>query len=258
MPDRGDGPDHDVTATHPSAHLRAAPPPRDDAPPVLSGVFPSEADVPPGIVTFGPDLADEPSLRLIGNVEGKRVLELGGGSGQHAVTLAQQGAHVIVVDPSHRRLERIRARGDDEGVRVELHQSDLAELAFVRAETIDVVVSVFALGSVADLDRVHRQVHRVLRRESAFVFSLPHPAFVLTQGGSYFDRLPRAWATDDAAGEEIPRTVGDVVTGLIRANFSIDALLEPQPPAAPRSPFWVDAMSRAPATLVVRARKVGL
>lgn len=247
----------DITSTHPSGHLRAARP-VDDAPPVLSGVFPAEADLAPGSIAFGPDIDDESSLRLIGHVEGKRVLELGGGAGHEAVLLAQQGAHVIVVDPSHRRLDRIRTACDDAEVRVELHQSDPAELAFVRAETIDLVVSVLALGSVADLDRVYRQVHRVLRRESVFVFSLPHPAFVLTRGGSYFDRQPQPWQTDDASGEEVPRTMGDIVNGLVRANFRVETLLEPQPPAAPRSPFWVDAMARAPATLIVRARKLGL
>jgi SAM-dependent methyltransferase len=258
MSDHGDPPGDDITDSHPSARLRAAPAVDHNAPAALSGTFPSAADLPTGVVAFGPDIVDESALRLIGNVDGKRLLELGGGSGHNAVTLAKQGAHVIVVDPSHRRLERIRARCDDEEIRVELHQSDLAELAFVRAETIDLVVSVLALGSVADLDRVYRQVHRVLRRETPFVFSLPHPAFGLTQGGSYFDHLPRSWQTGDASGEEVPRTISEIFGGLMRANFRVDALLEPQPPAAPRSPFWVDAMSRAPATLIVRGRKVGL
>jgi len=256
MAGEGGGAD-DMTSTHPSAHLRAARP-DDEAPPALSGVFPADADLAPGVIAFGPDIADESSLRLIGHVDAKRVLLLGGGAGHEAVILAQQGAHVIVVDPSHRRLERIRGACDDAEVRVELHQSDLAELAFVRAETIDLVVSVFALGSVPDLDRVYRQVHRVLRRESAFVFSMPHPAFGLTRGESYFDRRARPWRTDDASGEEVPRTMGEIVTGLVRANFRVEALLEPQPPAAPRSGLWVDAMARAPATLIVRARKLGV
>jgi SAM-dependent methyltransferase len=258
MSDQGGRPGDEITSGHPSAHLRAAPAPGDEGAPSLSAAFPTEADLPPDVVSYGPDIVDESSLRLIGHVDGKRVLELGGGSGRNAVALAKQGAHVIVVEPSHRRLERIRGLFEDEEVRVELHQSDLAELAFVRAETIDVVVSVFSLGSVADLDRVFRQAHRVLRRDGTFVFSIPHPAFNLTRGGSYFDDLPRSWQTDDASGEETPRTISDVFTGLVRANFRVDTLLEPEPRAAPRSRFWVDAMSRAPATLIVRGRKEGL
>jgi SAM-dependent methyltransferase len=257
MPDQSGRPGDEITSGHPSAHLRAAPPLGED-PPSLVGSFPAEADVTADSVQYGPDIADESSLRLVGHVEAKRVLVLGAGNGNDAVVLAQQGAHVIVVDPSHRRLERVRNLCDVESVRAELHQSDLAELAFVRADTIDAVVSVFALASVVDLDRVFRQVHRVLRTAAPLVFSLPHPAFTLTQGGSYFERLPEPWRTDEASGEATPRTIGDIFAGLTRANFRVDALLEPEPPAAPRSPFWVDAMSRAPATLVVRARKEGI
>lgn len=247
----------DITAGHPSARVRALPDPDPATPPRLAAEFPAEASPPPGVVVHGPDIPDERTLHLLGHVQGKRVLELGGGAGHNAVALAQQGAHVIVVEPSPRRLERVRHHCDEHGVRAELHQSDLADLAFVRADTVDLALSVFALASVPDLDRVFRQVHRVLRAEAPFVFSLPHPAFGLAQGGTYFDDLARPWETDDARGNEVPRTIGEIVSGLARANFRLDALLEPEPVAAPRSPFWTDAMARAPATLVVRARKEG-
>jgi SAM-dependent methyltransferase len=250
------------TAGHPSSHLRAAPDPVDTtpaAPPApLSARFPAEALLPHDVVSYGPDVADEATLRLLGHVQGKRVLELGCGAGQAAIALARQGAHVISVDPSQRRLDRVRAACDREEVRVELHQADLAELAFVRADTVDVVLSVFALASVSDLDRVFRQAHRVLRPESPLVFSLPHPAFAIALGGSYFDRGSEPWRTDEAAGEEFARPLTEIFTSLGRANFRVDTLLEPEPTEGARSAFWRPEMQRAPATLVIRARKEGL
>lgn len=254
----GRGPGDDITTGHPSAHLRPAPDPDDGPSQPLSAVFPVEADLPFDAISYGPDIPDESALRLVGNVEGRRVLELGAGAGHNAVALAKQGAHVICVDPAHRRLELVRTAADEHEVRVEVHQSDLAELAFVRADTIDVVISVFALASVPDLDRVFRQVHRVLRTEAPLVFSIPHPAFVLTRGGSYFATGSERWDAAGASGEEHHRTLSDVFTSLGRANFRVDTLLEPQPAAAPRSPFWSDAMARSPATLVIRARKEGI
>jgi SAM-dependent methyltransferase len=256
-----DGPDQapeDITTGHPSAHLRPAPEPGEGPGQPLSAVFPVEADLPYDTVSYGPEIGDESVVRLLGNVEGRRVLELGAGAGHNAVALAKQGAHVICVDPSHRRLELVRASADRQEVSVELHQSDLAEIPFVRADTIDAVLSVYALASVPDLDRVFRQAHRVLRPELPLVFSLPHPAFVLTRGGSYFDRDSETWEAAGGAGEQQHRTISDVFTSLGRANFRVDTLLEPQPLAAPRGPFWVDAMARAPATLLIRARKEGL
>ncbi|WP_334144577.1 class I SAM-dependent methyltransferase [Rhabdothermincola sp.] len=261
MPDEPD----DLTSTHPSGHLRPAPDPAVDLSPEpgvpgppLSAVFPTSMSLPSDVVSYGPNIPTEAAFRLLGHVEGKRVLELGCGAGQAAIALARQGAHVIAVDPSHRRLDQARNACEREEVRVELHQSDLAELAFVRADTIDVAVSVFALASVADLDRVFRQVHRVLRTGCPLVFSLPHPALRVAEGGSYFDRSPSPWDTGDAAGQEQPRTIGEVFTSLTRANFRVDALLEPEPVDRPRSPLWKPAMERAPATLLIRGRKEGI
>jgi hypothetical protein len=115
---------------------------------------------------------------------------------------------------------------------------------------------------------VFRQVHRVLRREAPIIFSLPHPVFSLVEpggadpkalSGSYFDREPRPWATDDAAGNTYRRNVGDLLTSLLRANFRIDTVLEPPPVAdAVRSRYWTPAMDVMPSTLIIRARKEGL
>jgi len=255
MPDRAD---NDMTDGHPSGHLRAAPELAADPGLPLSALFPTGAVLPHDVVTYGPDIPTEASYRLLGNVEGKRVLELGCGAGHAAVALAKQGAHVISVDPSHRRLDRVRTACEREEVRVELHQSDLAELAFVRADTIDTVLSVFALATVPDLDRVFRQVHRVLRSESHLVFSVPHPAYGLVTGGHYFDARPRPWDTGDAVGHEFPRTISELFTSLGRANFRVDTLLEPEPNDGPHSSFWQPAMATSPATLLLRARKEGI
>jgi hypothetical protein len=52
----------------------------------------------------------DPGLRLVGDVKGKRVLDLGCGTGDAAITFAKRGAVVIAVDPSVERLGRARER----------------------------------------------------------------------------------------------------------------------------------------------------
>ena len=145
-------------------------------------------------VVYGPDTAEESSLRLLGSPEGRRILELGVGNGRNAVALARQGARVIAVDPDGDRLERARALAARHEVRVEFHQADLAEIAFIRADTIDLVLSVHALAGVADADRVFRQAHRVLRTESPMILSLPHPAMnLIDPTGPDPRRITRSW-----------------------------------------------------------------
>lgn len=261
-----DKPGPEDVGGHPSArHLRPADaPPAPDGP--LAGRFPAEAVLPYDVVSYGPDIADERVFRLIGNVDGRRVLELGAGAGHAAIALAAQGAKVITIDPSLSRLETVRQSAERHEVKVETQQSELAELPFVRADTVDAVVSIFALATVDDLDRVFRQVHRVLSPECPLVFSLPHPALSVVDPDatslavtrSYFDRTPLEWNAGGASGQAYPRTISDVFTSLMRANFRVDTLLEPEPqPSGVRSRFWGPAMEQLPATLVIRARKEG-
>jgi SAM-dependent methyltransferase len=230
--------------------------------PVPVAAFPGDAELPLDVVVYGPDIPDEASLRLLGPVEGKRTLVLGAGRGHSAVALARQGAHVIVVDVDLDRLEGARSLAEAHEVKLELHHGDLAELAFVRADTVDAALSVHELGRSEDLDRVLRQVNRVLRTGSALVASFPHPAHLMlddTEPGpprvvrAYADRSSRA-----VAGTRVhPRTIADVVTSFGRANFRVDALLEPPVQHDEPSPFWTETMTLVPTTLIVRGRKDG-
>lgn len=210
-------------------------------------------------VQYGPDVVTEAELRLLGNLAGKRVLELGCGAGQSLAALAKKGAHAIGLDFDAAQLAAAKRLADAEGVRVELHQGDLADLAFMRGDSVDLVLSTYALGFVEDLNRVFRQVHRVLKEGAPLVFSLPHPVYdliahhgqALVVRRSYFDRAPLA--------DGFHHTVADLFTGLTRAKFRVDVILEPEPSVeGSRSPFWDEAARWVPRTLVLRARKEGI
>lgn len=220
---------------------------------------PAGRDLPTDVVSYGSDVPREDSLKLLGNVEGKRILDLGCGAGHNAIALARHGAKVIAVDESSDQVAEARAAAEEAGVRVELHHAPLAELAFVRADTIDAVVSAFGLAEVDDIDRVFRQVDRVLRPEHHFVLSMPHPAFALINPDDPERRVQRSYWDNAPIGADVPRTIAALFTSLGRANFRVDALIEPQPSHdGPHGRAWVDTMRYVPATLILRARKQGI
>src|SRR5215471_9970022 len=128
-----------------------------------------------GAITYGPDLPTDADLRLCGDVSGRRVLDLGSGAGENAIAFAMSGAHVIALDTSKAQLSLARKLAEVAEVRVELHESDVCDLAFLRADSIDLAFAAGVLGEVDDIDRLLRQVHRVLRPGAAFVFSFDHP-----------------------------------------------------------------------------------
>src|SRR5207302_6846605 len=136
-----------------------------------SAAYQAGARLPTDVAHYGPDIATEAEFRLLGDLKGKRVLELGCGGAQCSIAFAKQGAIAIGVDFSGEQLAFARPLCEKEGVKVELHQADLADLAFLRADSIDVVFSAYALGYVEDLGRVFRQVHRILKPDAPLVFS---------------------------------------------------------------------------------------
>ena len=74
------------------------------------------------------------------------------GNGENAIALARQGAHVIALDRSAAQLARARKLAATTDVRVEWHECDAADLAFLRADSIDLV----ARGRRARRGRGHR------------------------------------------------------------------------------------------------------
>lgn len=220
------------------------------------------SDPPIGVVRYGPDGPTEHDLRLLGNVAGKRVLDLGCGVGQAATTFAVQGATVIAVDESAERIADARRRAEQEDVRVEWHEGDLADLAFLRADSIDLAFSAFALSEVSDLSRVLRQVHRVLKNRAAFAFSYEHPMGLIVGREppaspatpiepvvrmSYFAEDPVTVERDGERVDLYVRPLSDVFQALTRTGFRVELIVEPEPSA--------DAL--VPRTIVWRARKEG-
>lgn len=182
----------------------------------------------PDELSYGRGAPTESELRLLGPLAGKRLLVLGCHAPAWPVTLAGDDAKVVALDPDLDRLDAARRKLEAADVRAELHHGDLADLAFVRADTIDAAVAVGSLGDVADLGRVFRQVHRVLRPQGPLVVSLPHPAAAIGDGASWFDR-----------------SIEEVFTALVRSSFTVDSLLEPLPrPGA-----------TVPSTLIIRGKK---
>jgi ubiquinone/menaquinone biosynthesis C-methylase UbiE len=230
--------------------------------------FPEGAAPSLGNISLGPDLDTDTATRLLGHLDGKRILELGCGSGDLAITLASGGAKVIAVDSRADRIAEARDAAEVAEVKIEFHHADLADLAFVRNDQIDLVVSVYALAGVEDLDRVFRQAHRVLRSDAPFLMSLPHPLSLMAAiqrkdanprlQRTYFDNDPLPWTTDEAEGLAYQHRIGDLVTSMARSGFRVDLVAEPRPTRRPDSPHWTPLAEWVPTTMIVRGRKLGV
>jgi ubiquinone/menaquinone biosynthesis C-methylase UbiE len=203
------------------------------------GAFLGDADF-----VWGPEGLREADARLLGEVAGRRVLELGAGAAQCARWLLGQGAQVVALDVSAGQLRESRridaARG---GAAVPLVQADAGRLPLAD-KSIELACSSYgAVPFVADSAGLMAGVARVLRPGGRWVFSVTHPVrwslpddpgpSGLRVTSSYFDRTP--YVELDPAGEvsyvEHHRTLGDLVRQINAAGLVLVDLVEPEWPA---------------------------
>jgi ubiquinone/menaquinone biosynthesis C-methylase UbiE len=104
---------------------------------------------------LGTERLREHTLDLLGDIDGKVVLDVGCGTGRNLPFLVHRvgtNGRVIGVDYSQGMLDVARARIDREGWQnVDLRQDDAAKLATID-RPVDAVVSVWTMGIVHDLN----------------------------------------------------------------------------------------------------------
>lgn len=201
------------------------------------GAFLGEVDF-----VWCPEGVRESDARLLGDVRGRRVLELGCGAAAAARWLRVNGAEVVAMDLSAGMLRHARAAADRSGVRVPLAQADALALPFAGG-AFDIVCTAFgAVPFVADSAAVMREVARVLRPGGTWAFSITHPMrwIFLDEPGpdglvavnSYFDRRPYVEQNGEGVITYVEqhRTLGDRVRELVAAGFVLRDLVEPEWP----------------------------
>jgi len=109
---------------------------------------------------------DRHRSRLIAEVEGARVLEVGVGTGRN-LSLYPDAVQVDAIDFSPRMLERAQRRPPRTNVRLAL--MDVQELAWP-SETFDTVVSTCVFCSVPDALKGLQEIRRVLRAGGRALF----------------------------------------------------------------------------------------
>jgi ubiquinone/menaquinone biosynthesis C-methylase UbiE len=240
-------------------------------------------------VHYGPLAPGERELGLLGDVAGKRILEVGCGGGQNAIALTRWGATCVGVDPSTAQLDHAHRLARELDVEVQFDSGVAQDLTSFPDESFDLVLSSYAFDYVADLQQVYREAWRVLKPGGLFVFCLSHPWFLAV--GWHLAGDPEApeigdyaawpaveewdWRFEDGTAARLQsylRKLSQIVNELIEAGFRLERLVEQHaedmaaasPEALARYPYVHQfdrtsgeyrVMRKLPRTLVIRARK---
>ncbi len=198
--------------------------------------------------------------KMLPELKGKRILDLGGGTGRFALLLAKyQPASIEVVDISEEMLAIGRKKAADIQADIAFNKGDAADLKELPDGIFDFVFSSTTLHYLPDLFPVFSNIARLLKSGGRAVVSVMHPMYTaqypIEKGDvfpadedwqtRYLDKSKRAYiqpwieynsAIENYLSESYHHTTGDYINAIVSAGLKIMKAEEPLPPKE-----WKDA-----------------
>lgn len=155
-------------------------------------------------------------VRLLGDVRGRTVLDMGCGTATNAIAMAEAGADVTAVDFSQGMLAQARQKPG--AARVRFIEHDLESPLPLETDAFDMVLCSLMLEHVSKLDGVFAEMARLCRPGGRVIVIEMHPAMFLKGVSAHFH--------DPATGRDIrPRSIAhqisDLVMGALRAGLRV-------------------------------------
>jgi SAM-dependent methyltransferase len=196
-------------------------------------------------------------LRLCGDVQGARVIDVGSGEGRFSRMLAERGATCVGIDPTRQLLEAALEHGGMSPVRAVAEAMPLRDARFDLAVTYITLVDIeHYREAIAEMARVLRPGGRIVAVNIGFVSASVGP------GGGWLrdDDGQPLYVPIDRYGEEWSevytwngirirnwhRPLSAYMSAYLRAGLILRRFMEPTPPDALRSNPDVDRAARVP------------
>lgn len=219
------------------------------------------------------DLMEQPEMkRLLPDVQGLNVLDIGCGYGENCLNFAMSGAeHVVGIDISSRMLEVARINSSHPVI--EYIHMDMAELNTLKG-MFDLAYSSLAFHYEKDFHTLINTIYEYLNPGGILLFSQEHPIVTATKNGEghynrdengncisytfadygYEGKRSSFWYIDNV--ENYHRRMGTIVSTLAHIGFIIEELVETLPDrnALQQRPDMIKEYMK-PSFLIIRARK---
>jgi ubiquinone/menaquinone biosynthesis C-methylase UbiE len=217
--------------------------------------------------------------KLLGDVEGKRLLDAGCGEGYLSRYYAQRGADVVGVDISEKMITICKQKSKKQ--QIEFFVGDVCNLVLFKDSSFDLVLSNLVLLNIPCFKEALLEFFRILKFKGILVFSVVHPAFNVFGPGrwelgekdpdsrrrkgryfvldNYFEEKEYMIQWQTRSGTPFPkqfsffhRTISTYFKALARAGFRVASLEEPKPVV---EDSFFEREHRVPFFLVFKAEK---
>jgi SAM-dependent methyltransferase len=190
-------------------------------------------------VTALPELGclipSEEDLHLFGDVSGKKILEIGCGSGH---SLKYNGDHSASelwgLDMSTQQIENANQYLKECGYEAHLFNSPMEVNPGLPIGYFDIVYSIYAIGWATDLQKTFNLIASYLKKDGTFIFSWDHPVTRcmevedenLVVKSSYYDENLLTYEKYGFDVSLSKRKISTYINALSKAGFFIEEMIE--------------------------------
>jgi len=211
----------------------------------------------------------EEKCQLFGDVSGKKMLEIGCGSGQSLQYHGERKASELWgMDISEKQIEKTRQYLTEYGLSAKLICSPMEEECGLPVDYFDFVYSIYAIGWTTDLDGTFCRIASYLKKDGVFIFSWSHPIHkcvvaendMLAFKKCYFDESWYSVSLDEGTLSLSDRKLSTYVNALAKAGFVIEEMIEESDDDIIHSQDSISEFAKKakmlPVTFVIKARKL--
>jgi 2-polyprenyl-3-methyl-5-hydroxy-6-metoxy-1,4-benzoquinol methylase len=172
-------------------------------------------------------------FRMLGDVQGKQILDAGCGQGYLCRLLAKRGAHVTGVEPTEPMIGYAIEREHADPLGISYIQADLSSWS-AGDERFDLAIANMVLMDIPDYQQAILNCVRALKDRGSFIFSILHPCFegsdaeYIEQGHVIVREYFEEYAVKQRFGYFFHRTLSQYLNLIIRARCRIAEIAEPR------------------------------
>lgn len=210
----------------------------------------------------------EGKCHLFGDVSGKKVLEIGCGTGRSLKYLGDRKASELWgIDISENQIEKSRDYLSSCGFSAKLICSPMEEDCGIPVDYFDCIYSIYGVGWTTNLESTFCRIASYIKKDGIFIFSWSHPIHkcvaiendLLSFKKSYFDESWYSVSLEGGALSLSDRKLSTYINALSKAGFVIEEMIEESDDEMLQSQKESDFAKKAkmlPVTFVIKARKL--
>jgi len=217
--------------------------------------------------------------RILGAIQGKKVIDIGCGQGFFSRELAKLGATVHGIDLAEDLIKIAKHKNTDKNSKITYEVLSADSLNGIKDNEYDIAISVLAIQNMEHFTKVFNETSRVVKNGGKFIFILNHPVFRIPKFTSwefskvhqsrkidkYLSQIKSEINMEPAKGSNgkktysFHRSLQDYMKALFSNGFNVSKFEEwishKQSQAGPRKALEDTARKEFPLFLMIEATK---